>query len=233
MRLILAMSLLSVGCSSALVREQSNDPMMRVLIDPRIPTEHYVHIRRALVQSNKFEVIDRRDGFEAAVREQDLQFRSGYQDRFSDREKWAHIGKMYGARGIVTANASCYQAQNWRGIFTRYCKQDLTFIDSYTGRVEFAVNGENSEPWVVEHTVPDWDEVVSKAVAEYPKHFKARRIDPLLDQYMQQSEEASKRETERQKERRPSSSDQQLQQDIQMMRDNATQSDKHDKENAQ
>lgn len=196
--MLLVASALLIGCSSTqVVRTPENDSMMRVIIDPRIEVEHYVQIRRALVQSGKFEVIDRREGFEAAVNEQDLQFRSGYQDRFSDREKWAHIGRMFGARGVITANAQCFQKVNWMGEYRKFCKQELAFIDAYTGRVEFAVRGENSEAWVVGYTVPDWDEVVERAANEYPKHFKVRKIDPLLEQYMDQSEERAKRERAR------------------------------------
>lgn len=196
--ILLSVVALLAGCSTKVVRTQENDSMMRVLIDPRIEVAHYVQIRRALVQTGKFEVIDRRDGFEAAVQEQDLQFRSGYKDRFSDREKWAHIGRMYGARGIITAYASCYQKNSWTGEFRKYCKQELAFIDSYTGRVEFAVRGENSEPWVVGYSVPDWDDVVERAADEYPQYFKARKIDPLLEQYMNQSEELAKRDAAKQ-----------------------------------
>lgn len=188
------------ACSHAVVRDLSTDPELRVLLDPRIPVEQYVQIQRALVQSGKFEMVDRRDGFEAMIREQDLQFRSGYADRFSDREKWAHIGKAYGAAAIITAHASCYQKKTWLGRFDRYCKQTLFFINGVTGKIEFAVNGENHEEWTADFTAPDWDETVEKAVAAYPKYFEPRKISPMLDQYMDQSEEYAKRERAKQEE---------------------------------
>lgn len=197
MRIVMLMVslVLFVGCSSTeVIRTRENDAMLRVILDPRIEVEHYVQIRQALVESGKFEVIDRRDGFEAAIEEQDLQFRSDYEDRFSDHEKWAHIGRMYGARGIITATAQCYQKQDWKGEYRKYCKQFLTFIDGYTGRVEFAVRGENSEKWVVGYTTPDWNDVVERAVREYPKYFQVRKTDKILNQYMDQSEELAKRE---------------------------------------
>lgn len=191
--LSLAVAMLA-GCSSTkVIRRADNDPMMRVIIAPDIDAAHYVQIKAALVESGKFEVIDRRDGFLAAMQEQDLQFRSGYQNRFSDREKYAHIGKMYGAMGIITASAQCYQNKNWRGIFTRNCKQFLTFINGVTGKIEFSVRGENSEPWTVEWTVPDWDGVIAKAVQTYPEFFEPRVISKQLQAYQDQSEELSKR----------------------------------------
>jgi hypothetical protein len=193
------MVLLSLtACGGPTVRRTlETDPALRVLLDPRIPVEQYVQIRRALVQSGKFEVVDRRDGFELAIQEQDMQFRSGYADRFSDQEKWAHIGQMYGARGIITAHAECYQDKNFWGSYRRYCKQELAFIDGVTGVVEFAVNGKNDEPWVVGYTAPDWDDTVAKAVETFPEYFKPRIIKAPLDQYMAQSEERSKRERAR------------------------------------
>lgn len=192
---LVLMSVGLVGCGGPQVRRTlETDHMLRVLIDPRIDASNYVQIRRALVQSGKFEVVDRRDGFEALIREQDLQFRSSYSDRFSDREKWAHIGKAYGAAGIITAHADCYQDKSFWGEYRKYCKQNLSFINGSTGVVEFAVSGLNSEPWVASHTVPDWDAVVAKAVDTYPEYFKPRVVKYPLNQYMDQSEELSKRE---------------------------------------
>lgn len=198
--MFISIAAMMAACSSTeVVRTRKNDPMMRVIIDPTVDVAHYVQIRRALVQSGKFEVIDRQDGFAAALQEQDLQFRTNNEDRFDPSEKWAHIGRMFGARGIITAHAQCFQQVNWRGIYTKYCKQELAFIDAYTGRVEFAVRGENDEPWVVGYSVPDWDEVVARAVTEYPKFFEVRRVDPLLEQYQGQSAELSKRENAKKK----------------------------------
>lgn len=228
----IAVAMVLSGCSSTKVlRTQENDAMLRVILDPTIEEAHYVQIRRALVESGRFEVIDRRDGFAAALKEQDLQFRSGYQDRFSDREKWAHIGRMYGARGVITASAQCYQNKNWLGEYRKYCKQILTFIDGYTGKVEFSVQGENSEPWVVGYTVPNWDDVVKRAVAEYPAYFKPRVVDPLLEQYQDQSEELAKREREKQNGRTPTSSQPATAKDLEYMRQKAIEMNKDNSNN--
>jgi hypothetical protein len=186
------------ACSSVKVkRELATDPGLRVLIDPRIPVEQYVEIQRALVDSGKVEVVDRRDGFTMAIAEQDLQARSGYQDRFSDREKWAHIGKMYGAASIVTAHASCYQKNNLWGTFTRYCKQTLFFINGRTGVIEITANGENSVPWTAEFVAPDWDDTVASVIKKYPKYFEPRPNSKLLETYRDQSAELAQREREK------------------------------------
>lgn len=179
-------------------RTQETDAMLRVLIDPRIDVANYVEIRRALVQSGKFEVIDRKDGFEAALAEQDLQFRSGMSDRFADREKWGRIGQMYGAQGIISAHAQCYGDMNMWNRYKRTCKQDLAFIDGATGKVEFAVAGENSVDWTGEFVAPDWNDVVEKFADSYPEYFTPRIVKHPLDTYMDQSEEYSRREREKQ-----------------------------------
>ena len=188
------------GCGTTKVKRTLNsDPNLRILIDPSIPMEHYVEIRRAFVESGKVEVIDRREGFDAAIREQNTQFRSGYQDRFSDREKWMHIGRMYGAASIVTGYATCYNKTNWLGHFVRECKQNLAFINGRTGVVEIAVNGKNSIDWTAEWVVPDWDDVVVSVIEKYPEYFEPRKIEPVLEKYMDQSEEYSRRERDNKK----------------------------------
>lgn len=187
------------GCSSTQVkRMKSTDPGLRVLIDPAIPAEHAVEIRRALVESGKFEVVDRREGFEAAIREQNLQYRSGYADRFSDREKWMHIGAMYGAASIVTAHADCYQKKSFWGSLVRECRQNLTFINGRTGVVELAVSDVNSVYWTTDWLVPDWDKVIAKMIDKYPEFFEPRKIEKPLEKYMDQSEELARREKDKQ-----------------------------------
>lgn len=185
----------SIGCSTAKVRNLETDPELRVFLDPNIETAHYVQIRRALVQSGKFEVVDRNEAFTAAVAEQERQH--GLMGRrFSDKEKWAWIGEFYGAAAVITAHAQCFNRHNFWGKWVKTCKQELAFINVSTGKVAMAVNDENSEEAVVGYSVPDWDGAVKKLVAVYPKYYKPRVIRDPLDTYMDQSEEHAKRERE-------------------------------------
>ena len=185
----------SVGCSSAKVRRTiASDPQMRVLIDPRIDPAQYVQIRAALVQSKKFQIIERREGWDAMIREQDLQHRSQYADRFSDREKFAHIGASFGAGGIVLASAQCHSGKNFWGTFTRTCEQDLTILDGRTGEVIIEVTGESSIPFSAEWVAPSWTDTVTKATDEFPTYFEPKISEPTLENYKEQSEEVSKRE---------------------------------------
>jgi hypothetical protein len=192
----LVLSFLVLGCSGPQIRRTlETDPVRRVFIDPKIDVAHYTEIRRALVETGKFEVVDRSEAFEAAFREQELQHAKAGQ-RFANKEKWSWVGEFYGAAAVIQANASCWQAKNFWGTFTRYCRQTLSLIDTTTGVVVFSVVGENSIPWTVEWVVPDWDETVAKAADAYPVYFKPRIVKAPLKQYMDQSEERAKREQE-------------------------------------
>lgn len=185
-----------IGCGSTeIVRTPETDPQLRVFLDPRIPVAHYVQIRRKLVETRKFEVIDRNEGFEAALREQELQH--GYMGRrFSDKEKWAWVGEFYGAAAVITATPMCFNRYNFWGRYVQECKQELALINASTGKVEMAVAGKNQEDVVVGYSAPDWDEVVQRLSDEYPKYYKPRVVKAPLDTYMDQSVERAQRERE-------------------------------------
>lgn len=193
MRYSFFLVLLSIGCGGPQVikRTLETDPQLRVALDPRIEVAHYVQIRRALVESGKFEVVDRREGYGAVLDEQDRQWSP--EEQYGDAERWAPRGNLYGAGSIVTATALCRQQQNFWGRFDRVCRQEIALVDARTGKVMVAVRGENSEPWAADYTVPDWDEVVQKLATEYPKHYEPRVVRRPLDQYMAQSEERTRR----------------------------------------
>ncbi len=198
MMMLLAVTALvsGIGCSSTkILRTKSTDAQLRVFIDPKIPTEHYVQIRRAMVRTGKFEVVDRNEGFEAAIREQELQH--GLKGRrFNDLEKWSWVGEFYGAAAVVTAHPQCFNRFDFWGKYVKTCKQEIALINTSNGRVELAIGGENSEPVVVGYSVPDWNDVVERMAEEYPEYFEARIVEPILENYMEQSKERSKRERE-------------------------------------
>jgi len=220
--------LLSIGClvatiagcsSTKVLRTSANDPMLRVLLSSDTQAEDYVEVRQKLFETNKFEIVERRD-LAKIFNEQNLQYRSGYSERFDPREKYMQIGRLTGARAIITAASTCHQAKNFWGTFTNQCKLYLTLIDGGDGQVKISVQGESDEPWSGTGIVAkNWGPTVERFVAEYPKYFVPKPIDPQLEQYKQVSEEMSKREDIRtlQQSRHPSSNDQ-LQGDINDMR---------------
>jgi hypothetical protein len=164
------------------------------MIDPEsIDAEHYVKISSALVKSGRFIVIDRAAGFNAIKREQERIHRSDV-DRFADREKYAHWGKLYGVGGVVVAHADCHY---FEGVFKgRYksCKQLLQILDTNTAEVLAVADGE-SDGDAGDEVVP-WEEVVADLEVAYPKYFEKDKTHAKLEEYKQLSKELATRNKE-------------------------------------
>lgn len=193
--IFVCMALLVAGCASQ-KRTKWTDKTMRVMIDPdSISAEHYVKISSALVRSGKFVVVDRSAGFNAIKREQERTHRHDV-DRFADREKYAHWGKLYGVGGVVVAHADCHHRE---GTFTgRYklCKQYVAIMDTNTAEVIAVAEGE-SDGDAGDDTVP-WDDVVADLEVAYPKYFEKDRTEAKLEEYKQLSKEEALRTKEEQ-----------------------------------
>ena len=192
---------LAVACSTTPVpKTKWTDKNMRLLIDPdSVPEEHYVQIQNALVRSGKFTVVDRAQGMRAVQKEQERLHRNE-SDRFADREKWSHWGKMYGVGTIVIGHVNCMkEGYVWDPRKTKLnCRQYLSMVDSNTGEVFLAVEGENDGPASADtaYIVPDWNETVDKLIEAYPKHFRSEGYAGPALQYQDVSEEHAKRQRE-------------------------------------
>ena len=186
------------GCAST-PRNKFTDKNMRILLDPdSIEAAQDVMIQKALVDSGKWFVVDRSNGFKAIKTEQERLHRTE-DDRYDDREKFAHWGKLYGVGGIVVANAQCKKEQGWLiGRWYQVCRQYLSIVDANTGEVITAI--ENSAESSDAEFYPKWDEAVVKLNESYPATFKPMQTSERLEQYR----ELSKEEAQRQKERLPS-----------------------------
>lgn len=187
------------GCSSA-PRTKWTDKSMRVMIDPdSIDEENYVQIQRAIVGSGKFTVVDRARGMKAMKKEQERTQRTE-EDRFADKEKWSHWGKMYGVGSIIVAHVQCRQehATFNRTKFYLDCRQLLAMVDSNTGEVFVAVEGRNDGPssYDLSYMVPDWDETTEKLMSAYPKHYKDENYSKEVLVYQDLSDEHAKRQRE-------------------------------------
>lgn len=187
------------GCASQ-PRTQWTDKTMRVMIDPdSISADHHVAIQKALVQSGKWFVVDRAQGYQALKAEQERLHRDE-QDRYADREKYAHWGKMYGVGGIVVAAAQCKKKQGFFfGGWSLVCKQYLSIVDSNTGEVIAAIDDENDSSDA--EFVPGWEDAVAKLNSAYPDSFKSHKTSERLENYKDLSAE----EAQRQRERTPAS----------------------------
>lgn len=202
---VLFMSLLLTACSSSQVKTKWTDKNMRIMIDPEsIDVANYVEIQTALVKSGKFMVIGRGTAMKAVKREQEMLHRTEG-DRFEDKEKWAHWGKLYGVGAIVIAHIQCIHETTWYQTQEQTCRQFLNMIDANTGEVFLAVDGEasiDSESNVTQlaynYVAPSWQKIVKKLVEEYPKNFTSDHYRGPALQYQEISAEQAQRQKEEQ-----------------------------------
>lgn len=188
-----------IGCAS-IPRTKWTDKSMRVMVDPdSISEENYVQVQSSLVRSGKFTVVDRLSGYKAVEKEQERLHRNE-QDRYEDKEKWAHWGKLYGVGAIVVAHAQCRTISYlWNNQASRLnCRQFISLIDANTGVVLLAVENENSGPASTGFTflAPDWNETIVKLIEDYPKYFKTEKYGPTIVKYQQESEDHAKKQRE-------------------------------------
>lgn len=200
MHLVILSSLLSVGCSSVKERTKWTDKGMRVMIDPdSIDEENYVQIQHALVSSGKFTVVDRARGMNAMKKEQERTQRIE-SDRFADKEKWSHWGKMYGVGSIVVAHTQCLKENSFMNRTKLYlnCRQFLSMVDSNTGEVIVSVEGRNEGPasYDLGYMQPDWDNTTEKMMDAYPKEYRANTYSKEVTVYQDISAEHAQRQKE-------------------------------------
>lgn len=183
------------GCATA--RTKWTDKTMRVMIDPDgIDANHYVKIQQALVDSGKWVVVDRGMGYNAIQKEQEREHR--YEtDRFLDREKFAHWGKLYGVGGIVVAHAQCQVKDGW--IMKKnypHCQQYLSIVDTNSGEVIAAVQDEADGGSYDYQMAPSWDDIVAKLNNAFPSHFEPNKDEKSLRDYKDLSQEEATRQRE-------------------------------------
>ena len=187
MRLIAISALVVLSaCSSTEVRTKFTDKNMRLMVDPdKVDEAQHVRLQTALVKTDRWTVIDRKDGFSAIKKEQDREHRND-SDRFSDQEKWAQWGQLYGVGAILVPHVDCYLKQNlFSPRLSKHCVQFLRLVDANTAEVILAVEGSSSS---VESDTPDWYETVEKLGEEYPTQFTEEKISERLIRYKKQSE---------------------------------------------
>lgn len=185
------------GCAST-PRTKYNDKNLRVMIDPdSVAAEHHVLIQRAMVEHGRFFVVDRAKGFKAIKSEQERTHRTE-EDRYADKQKWAHWGKLYGVGGIVVASAQCRKEQGMIfGGWYQVCRQFLSILDSNSGEVIAAIENKAESDEV--DFFPAWDGAVEKLNAAYPATFVPSQPSKQIEFY----EELSAEEAQRQRERLP------------------------------
>jgi hypothetical protein len=193
-------------------RNKWSDKNLRVFIDPtQVDKDNYFKLQKALVASGNFTIMDRADAFKAVEGEQELLHRKQV-DRFEDKEKWAHWGKMHGVGAIVVPHNECTRKQSG-GFFhpgvRDICDQTLSMIDGNTGEIivmieNQAISEQVDTYYTYKGKAPSWDDAVEKLVDAYPKKFSTEMYHPVLQTYQQISkEEAVRQKEEVAKDRKP------------------------------
>lgn len=189
MKIIFILSILLVltSCSTQRQRTKFSDKGMRVMINPEgLAREDYMNISTNLVMADVWTVVDRSSGIRAIKREQEETHKQNY-DRYDNKEKFAHWGKLYGVGSVVVAQSECRNRPNpWRVNETRnFCRLYLNLIDTNTAEIIVGVNVEADAPFM---TRPDWNEAVEKLAEAYPKFFKREKLEKELLEYKEESE---------------------------------------------
>jgi hypothetical protein len=188
-RIAIVMILLA-GCSSVEKRTKWSDKTMRIMVDPKsISHEDYVRIQQSLVDSGKWIVVDRANGFNAAKSEQERLHR-GEADRYEDAEKYAMWGKMYGVGGIVVPDSQCMRITGWMTSHEHLnCLQTLTIIDANTAEVITSISHKEDGDLYI---ALSWDDAVDKMNSAFPKVFDSTKKTDRLAQYSKDAEANAK-----------------------------------------
>jgi curli biogenesis system outer membrane secretion channel CsgG len=187
--------LIASGCSS-IPRTKYSDPNMRVMVDPdSFDTGDYVRIEQALVKSGKWIVVDRGAGFRAAKIEQERLHRNEV-DRYSDPEKWAHWGKLYGVGGIIVGHSQCHGKTALFGGVYKHCLQSLAIVNANTGEIIASSELEQSGDRNVTTIALDWTDTVEALNTAYPDHYEPNRNTAILEDYRAVSKEEALRQKE-------------------------------------
>ena len=175
MRLIFSILFLA-ACSSKPVTTplaRENHPLLRVIVDDRVSSVVYNQVTVALMQSGRYEVLERQAGYAASVRETDRVFKNE-PDKFDPEEKWLWYSKYRGGRGLIIPSMECVtRYNNWNGDYRRSCKQFISLVDGMTSRVIAAVSDEQTSS---EQTTPEWTTIVEKLNESLPEHVEELEI---------------------------------------------------------
>jgi hypothetical protein len=178
-KLTLLSCLIFIACATP--RTVHNDVGMKVTIDTRgIYNTEYTSLRNALIQNKYFIVVDRGEGFQSVIREQDLEHKI-MANRFKDEEKHARYGELEGAGSIIKMERHCsYQIFPFILIsFWQTCVVNLTLLDSSSGRVIAQVS--DTLRWQSPTKgVDTFDGLVEDLIDAYPKKYEDDTLDPIM-----------------------------------------------------
>lgn len=182
------------SCSTTEIkRDKHSDPLFYVFIEPiRSKHEDYVGLRRALLATGRFRILERGSNFYSSLSEQDRQHKQ-FSNRFRDDLKYAWLKEMMGARGMIEVNSRCNQTQKWTGAFVRLCEITVTLIDINFSEAVVSVADQIEVPWLNGTEILDFTDVAQKLSESIPETFKPFLVKQPLKDYQEVSEERAKR----------------------------------------
>jgi len=180
------------SCSHVEKRNKWSDKGMRIMIDPESVSErNYIRVTTAIVQSDKWTVVDRRNAYHAIKAEQEREHRQD-NDRFDNKEKWAWWGKLYGIGSVVVPFSDCHFTRNvWTMRTTKRCRLSLTLADANTAEIITSVETEEE---CSEYETPSWVAAVERLGEAYPSAFESFKESQRLHDYRKRSEELAIKE---------------------------------------
>ncbi len=201
-KFILSVIIIAITTACASTRTMWSDKNMRVMVDPEsIDEDNYNNILQALVQSDKFTVVDRARGWKAVKKEQERLHTSNEASRYDNKEKYAMYARLFGVGSIIVANSQCLKTGAFLSAAKSRlsCRQSLYMVDANTGSIITAANGENIGPSAAGNDLlmPDWNVVVDKLVEAYPKNFEHKEYAQELKDYRKESQEEAEKMQQR------------------------------------
>lgn len=192
MKTLKLLALLMLGACASEQRTKWSDKGMQIMIDPEgLEEGHYAEIQTAIMEDGNFNLVDRGQAFSSIKAEQErTHIREA--SRFENKQKYAHLGKLYGVGSIVVARVQCAVKGAPFSVWGRsmLCKQYLSLVDTNTAKVLAAVSAETEGPTSHDEILlaPDWKDAVAKLSDKYEKTFTEHKISPTLVKYQQDSE---------------------------------------------
>lgn len=194
---VIGVSVLS-GCSSV-PRNRLTDPTYRIAVDPTgLEAKHYVRIVQALRKSNKFIVVDRGQGFDSIVKEQNLEHVQ-MSDRFKDTEKYALWARILGIGSVIIGHTDCIVKDGWfKHAYVR-CHQFLSAIDARTGEVLSSSEADSEgNSYDYAELAPSWQDATDDLVNNFPKNYEDNHEHEILRNYHEVAGEEALRMKEKQ-----------------------------------
>lgn len=191
--LFVFLALYFIGCSSSPKRTKYSDASHRIMVDPdSIDSKEYVRLTNALVQSGKWIVVDRANGYRAVKKEQE-RLHQDEPDRYEISQKYAMWGKMYGVGAIVVPNIQCQTLQMWNGNLFKKCLQVISVVDANTSEVIASIDSEYEGTAQTYNMASNWLDAVEKINDAFPKNFEPNKKTKELIEYEQIAKEESLR----------------------------------------